>query len=172
MRTLLPLLIAAALSAQPTDIDGWGKIHWGMTLDQARTAYSVTAAPAANPYWTILTLPAVTIGNLHLDASAGAKQPSDRITQVRLSMFFGLSDSAPLAGPQDFETLRTLLIQKYGSHTRTATSESYGDVIQTVTWIFPHSTITLTLLQKQSAPDIGSVEVVYSQTEPNARDVL
>ena len=101
MRTLLALLLmATAASAQPTDIDGWGKIHWGMTLDEARTIYAITDAPVANPYWTTLTLPTVAIGDLHLRASAGAKQPSDRITQVRLWLSFGIPSSAPSPAPR------------------------------------------------------------------------
>jgi len=162
MRSLLPLLlIAAAGSAQPTDIEGWGQIHWGMTLDQVRALYP-RAKAESNPYWTTLTLDTVVTGDLRMRASASAKQPSDRVTQVRLWLSFGIPSSAPLAGPQDFETLRILLIQKYGGHTRTTITKRYGDVIQTVTRIFPHSTVTLSLTRAQASPSIGLVQLVYS----------
>ena len=37
MGLFLAAVIAAPVSGQPKDIDGWGNIRWGMTLEQAKT---------------------------------------------------------------------------------------------------------------------------------------
>ena len=44
------LSVGVALFAQVKDVDGWDKIKWGMTFEDARTAYGVNAAtkPGAN----------------------------------------------------------------------------------------------------------------------------
>jgi hypothetical protein len=43
MRTLLLFAVVIALGAmaQPKDVDGWGKIKWGMTIAEARAAYNL-----------------------------------------------------------------------------------------------------------------------------------
>ena len=155
--------LALALYAQPKDVLGWDKIQWGMTMAQARAAYGVDTQPESQDGWTLLKLNPVKIGGVEMGVQAGAHEGSDKITMVRLWSYFGLATSAPSAGAQDFDTLRTVLIQKYGdpASEETQHGENYR-LIRIVRWKFPSTSIAMTLEQSTSIPNIGNIILDYT----------
>ncbi len=162
----------AAGQEKPKDVDGWGKIKWSMTIADVRAAYNAQSQAETNEYWTNVTLDPVKVGDISMKASAGAKHGSERVTQVRLWLSFGLPSDPATAGFHDFDTLRTLLIQKYGSPINEETKREYGDPVKTVLWTFPSTSITLKLDQKASAPNLGTITLQYMATDKKALDVL
>jgi hypothetical protein len=156
----------------PQDINGWDKIRWGMTIAEARSAYDIHTDPEGTDNWTLLYLNPVKIGGVEMGVQVGArpggeKAPgSERITLVRLWSFFGLSSSAPLAGPHDFDTLKTTLTQKYGhpADEETKRGENFR-LIKTVLWTFPSTSILMTLEQSASLPNLGTIYLDYTATD-------
>jgi len=119
MKAALQLLAILALAGtllgqeKPKDIDGWDKIKWGMTLEQARTAHKITEPIKENEYWASLALNPVKVGDMQMSASAAAKRGTLETTQVTLVL--GFNEPGYDSG---FATLKTLLIQKYGPRAR------------------------------------------------------
>ncbi len=157
--------LAVALSAQPKpkDVDGWDKIKWGMTIAEARSVYRADTPPESNDNWTLLTLHPVKLGNVEMGVQIGARQGSDKITLVRLWSFFGLPSSPPLAGPRDFETLKTMLIQKYGppASEETKRGENFR-LLKDIHWAFPSTSVLLSLEQSASLPNLGNIFLEYT----------
>jgi hypothetical protein len=161
--------LAVALSAQPKpkdpapqDINGWDKIKWGMTIAEARSAYDIDSKPESKDNWTLLTLKPVKIDDVEMGFQVGAR-PGAKITLVRLWSFFGLPSSAPLAGPQDFDTLEAMLTQKYGppANQEAKRGENFR-LIKTVLWKFPSTSILMTLEQSASLPNLGNIYLDYT----------
>jgi hypothetical protein len=100
--------------------------------------------------------------------SGSDKTPSvEKITLVRLWSYFGLATSAPLAGPQDFDTLRTVLIEEYGHPTNEEVKRGENfRLIETVLWKFPSTAILMTLEQSSSLPNLGNIYLDYTATGP------
>ena len=111
---LIALGVALHGQSKPKDVDGWDEIKWGMTIAEARAAYDIGAEPQRNDTWTLLELNPVKIGDVEMGVQVGARHGTEKITEVTLWSGFGLPNSAPLAGPRDFDTLRNALVQKYG----------------------------------------------------------
>jgi len=156
-----------ALCAQtvPNDVSGWDKIKWGMTISAVRAAYSIDAQPTSADGWTLLTLAPVKIANVRMDVQVEAREGTDKITAVRLWSFFGLAGSAPQAGAQDFDALRTKLIQEYGQPAKEEMKRGENfHLIKTVLWTFPSSSILLTLEQSAALPNLGDIYVDYTAT--------
>jgi hypothetical protein len=171
---VLSCLLAAlpfALQGQPKpkDIEGWDKIKWGMTLAEARAAYPLDAEPQKNDTWTLLALDPVKIGDVELGVQVGARRGTEKITEVMLWSVFGLPNAAPSAGPRDFDTLRTALIQQYG---RPASEEEKrgenSHLIKTVLWTFPSTSIFLKLEQSASLPNLGNIYLDYTANAPQS----
>jgi hypothetical protein len=158
-------VLAVALYGQPKDVDGWDKIRWGMTIAEVRSAYHIDTQPESNDNWTLLKLNPVKMGGIELGVQVAARQSSSKITSVRLWSYFGLPSSPPSAGPQDFETLRTTLIQKYGRPTNEEAKRGENfRLIKTVSWNFPSTSILLTLEQSASLPNLGNIDLDYAAT--------
>lgn len=133
MKTILQLAasvtFAVALLGQapPKDVDGWGKIKWGMTVAQAKALYGAQAQASggandgAAKYVEKLVIKNFAVGDLMMDVSIETPTGSNLVKEVSLK----------LAGdpkPEDVEAirkysddsraaysyLRDLLIQKYG----------------------------------------------------------
>lgn len=155
--------IATGLSAQkPADIDGWDKIHWGMTIANARSAYNVDTQPEKTDDWTLLTLKPVQIAGVEMGVQVGARGGT-RITSVRLWSYFGLATSVPGAGAQDFDTLKIALIRQYGSPAKEEVNHGENfRLIKTVLWKFPSTSILMTLEQSTSLPNLGNIILEYS----------
>jgi hypothetical protein len=150
---------------KPQDIAGWDKIHWGMTIAQARSAYGIDSRAESNADWTLLTLNPVKMGEIKLSVQVGAKPPGEKITLVRLWLYFGLPTAPSSAGPQDFDTLRTMLVQKYGQPANE--EEKRGEnfrLIKSVLWTFPSTSILMSLEQSASLPNLGNIYLDYTAT--------
>jgi hypothetical protein len=150
----------------PQDITGWDKIKWGMTIPEIRSAYNIHTEPESKDDWTLLYLNPVKISGVEMGVQVGAREVAGKITLVRLWSFFGVPNAAPLAGPQDFDTLKTALIQKYGhpANEETRRGEN-GRLIKTVLWTFPSTSIVLTLEQSTSLPNVGTIYLDYTATD-------
>ena len=170
MRNILRLgaLIAFAFTltgqTPPKDVDGWGKIKWGMTIAEARAAYNVEVQPQTNEYWTFLRLESIKIGDIGMDADAAAKHGSEHIFNVVLTWIFSGHPEGP-SGSHGFDTLKTLLIQKYGLPVSDEKKREFGDPVREVLWTFPSTSILLKLGQV-------AVTVNYAATDKKALDVL
>jgi hypothetical protein len=173
LRSTITVALAVALMGQdkPKDIDGWGTIKWGMTLAEARSAYTVDKTES-NDYWTLLTLEPIKIGDIGMSVSVGAKHGTEKISKVSMWMYFGLSSSAQLAGPQDFDTLKTLLITKYGAPANEETKREGGDRVRTILWTFPSTSIVLKLNQSATSPNLGSILLDYAASDKKALDLV
>ena len=148
---------------QPKDIPGWDKIKWGMTIAEARAAYKLDAQPEKNNDWTLLKLNPVKIGNVEMGVQVGARHGTEKITSVTLWSYFGLANSAPSAGPQDFETLKTLLTQEFGPPANQKTERGLNfRSIKTVLWKFPSTSILMTMEQSASLPHLGNLIIEYT----------
>ncbi|HUE05480.1 MAG TPA: hypothetical protein VMR62_38410 [Bryobacteraceae bacterium] len=181
MKTTLQLGVILALLAgtldgggeKPKDVDGWGKIKWGMTLAEARAAYNADAPLDEGGYYTELKLKPIEIGNLEMNVTVWAKRGTDRISVVNLTY---LSLPEHRASPSEVETLKTLLTQKYGSPTGDETEIHDGLLGQsrtrTIVWAFPSATIHLTVFQFVEDPATGVIAIEYKATDKKALDVL
>ena len=167
------IAFAVALSGQipPKDVDGWGKIKWGMTLAEARSAYTVEKTET-NDYWTLLTLEPIKIDDIQMSVSVGAKHGTEKISKVKLWLYFGLADSAKFSGPQDFDTLKTLLIAKYGAPANDETKREDGDRVKTILWTFPSTSIVLMLKQSETSPNLGAIYLDYAASDKKALDLV
>lgn len=161
---LAALAVALYGQATPKDVDGWDKVKWGMTIAEARSAYGISAEPVSQDNWTLLDLNPVKVAGVQMGVQLGAKQgEAGKVSLVRLWSFFGLPSSPPLAGAQDFDTLKSALVQKYG-HPATE-EEQRGEnfrLLKTVHWTFPSTSILLSLEQSSSLPNIGNIYLDYT----------
>jgi hypothetical protein len=175
MRVACQLFVAAVFSiallgqTPPRDVDGWGKIKWGMTIADASQLY-VIDRHEDNNLWTQLIAQPIDVGDITLRVSLGAKHGSEQMSRVRLSMNFGLRDSAPTASAKDFDTLKTQLIQKYGPPIDGETRTEGTDGIRMFLWTFPSTSIRLTLTAGQN--NSGHIELEYSATDQKALEAL
>ena len=145
-------------------MDGWGKIRWGMTIADASQAY-VIDRHEDNDSWSQLIAQPVMIGDITMRVSIAARHGSEQISRVRLSENFGGKN-----GADDFDTLKTQLIQKYGPPIDGETRTEGTDNIRTFLWTFPSTSIRLTL--KQGPNSQGRIEVEYNATDKTALDLL
>src|ERR1041385_7670763 len=95
------------------DVNGWGKIIWGMTLADAGRAYVINRHDD-NETWSQLLAEPVEVGDITLRVAIGARHGSEQVSRVRLWTNIGAGDAAQSAGARDFDTLKIQLIQKYG----------------------------------------------------------
>jgi hypothetical protein len=156
--------LAGILSAQkPADIDGWDKVQWGMTVNQVRTAYAVDAQAQTQDGWMLLQLQPVMIAGVEMGVQVGAREAGGKVSSVRLWSYFGIPNSNPKASGQDFDTLRTFLMRKYGTPVKEdVTRGENGRFVKTVTWKFPSTTAVLTLEQSASLPNLGKIFLEYT----------
>jgi hypothetical protein len=148
---------------KPKDVDGWDKVKWGMTIADARSAYGIDTQPESKDNWTLLQLHPIKMGNVELGVQLGARTDNGKITSIRLWSFFGAPNSAPNASPQDFDTLRTFLIQKYGHPANEeVTRGDNNHLVKTVRWNFPSTSIVMTLEQSAILPNVGTIYIEYT----------
>jgi hypothetical protein len=153
--------------ARPKDIDGWDKIKWGMTIAEAASTYGIAAQPETKDNWTLLQLNPAKIAGVEMGVQVGARESAGKISLVRLWSFFGLPSSPPSASAQDFDTLRTLLIQKYGppANEETRRGENFR-LMKRISWKFPSTSILMSLEQSASLPNLGTIYLDYTATAP------
>lgn len=162
---LAALSLAVDGQPKPKDVDGWDKVKWGMTVAEVRSAYGIDAQPESKDRWTLLQLNPVKISGVEMAVQVGARQGGGKVSFVRLSSYFGLPSSPPRAGAQDFDTLRTALIQKYGdpASEETTRGENFR-LLKTVLWTFPSTSVQMKLEQSSSLPNLGNIFLEYTAT--------
>jgi hypothetical protein len=166
------ILVAVAgavtpLSAQgPRDVQGWAKLTWGMSNDQALAAYAgqIKQNPRGSRHgitdrFTIMSLIA---DDLELEAAVATPDDSDQVIRVILT---------PAHEPHDpryvhdrryyYDRLLIFLVEKYGSPTFTDVSGEEKLHL----WAFPSTTITLFLRG-------DTLAVGYLAVNASAHDVL
>jgi hypothetical protein len=155
-------MFAVALlgQAQSRDVDGWGKIHWGMTIADASQAYMIERHED-NDRWSQLIAQPIMIGDITMRVSIAAKHGSEQVSRVRLSTN---------SGAEDFDTLKAQLIQKYGPPIDGETRTDASNSIRTFLWTFPSTSIRLTLTQGPNGQ--ARIEVEYNATDKTAVDAL
>ena len=141
--------------ALPKDVDGWGKVKWGMPVAQARTLYASEIKEDIKLHDSLiaLKLEKVKVGNL--DMGALLEVSGERINGVELSIF-GLGGEARESA---YNTLKAMLIDKYGG----ATTDNQKS---TAIWVFPSTLITLETV------GTGILDITYKQSDKKAKDVL
>jgi hypothetical protein len=176
---------AVALSGQtpPKDVTGWDKIKWGITLTDVRTAYNLPATakewpgaaahcgdypiayclPDRGPY---IGIDPIEIGTIKMtDITVQAGYGSTKVVSVQLADFAGATGRGN--GISDFDTLKTLLIQKYGSPANQETKrDDIGASVTTVLWTFPSTSILLSLRER------SVIYLEYKATDKKALDKL
>jgi len=153
---ILLMFVAVALIGQtpPKDVDGWGKVKWGMTLGEAKAAVGSDSVDVGE----------VKLG-VHLYA---ARSEPDRynaltkpIAEVELSTLLAKSD--------DYNNLKTLLIQKYGKPISEDRKRDGEATDSRSVWIFPSTIIRLGGRDFQGH---SLVEVTYQPVDKKAKDAL
>jgi hypothetical protein len=168
--------------AKPNDVYGWDKVKWGMTLAEVRSVYTSRTSeespgrfaecsdvpvhnclPDRGPHIDLLD--PVEIGDIKMDATVQAGYGSTNVASVQLADLAGSLRSGN--GIRDFDILKTLLIQKYGSPADQETKrDEIGTRVTTVLWAFPSTAILLSLREDTV------VYLEYKATDRKALDKL
>jgi hypothetical protein len=168
-----------AALVQPKDVDGWGKIKWGMTVAQAKAAYgAIMQDRSGNPIEgvklvTRLSVDNLTINDMGISVHIETPQDVDRIERV--SMTLNVAGKRPNEARAIYETTRNTLTQKYGNPTRIEGRPSGPIAVVTSTvWIFPSTIIDL---EWQEVPtgmsgELKFLDLYYIATDKKAMDVL
>lgn len=124
----LPLV----MGQPPKDVDGWGKVKWGMSVVQARTAYGNEIRYDVRLHDGLigLRLNNVKVGTLEMGALLQVS--GERINGAELSII-GISGSER---DNAYNNLKAMLIDKYGAAT-------IDDPKTRTIWVFPSTLITL-----------------------------
>lgn len=145
--------------ATPRDVEGWGKIKWGMSIADASRAYVINRHED-NEFWSELIAEPIEFYDFKLRVAIGARHGSEQISRVRM-----WANST-----QEFDSLKTLLIEKYGPPIDGESRSEGTDAIRTFLWTFPSTSIRLTTRQDQKAQ--GRIDLVYLATDQQALDAL
>jgi len=179
--TLTVVGVVIAQSLPPEDVPGWNIIKWGMTVDDARKALGDKAQTSTEEPGAAfvdiekLVIKDLPVGDLVAECGIYTKRNSDVVTSV--SLMFGKVEEPPSTRERSFDTLKRLLIEKYGqpkSEDRKAEPNSFGrgqDVSSTVLWVFPSTSITL-LRHESIAYSDGYVTLTYRAADTKAKSVL
>jgi hypothetical protein len=147
-KTSAALSLSLALVAQtsaPKDVNGWGKLKWGMSLAEAK---AITPQHVTVDQFELT----ITLYPSHSDSKKLGKIDLDRL----------LNDDP--AGT--YNSLKTLLIQKYGQPTNQERQDSGGKTRNTTVWIFPSTIITLDTYGTEG------VEILYEPSNAKTADAL
>jgi hypothetical protein len=91
-----------------------------------------------------------------------------------MSVGFGGHNSKS-SGPGDFDTLKTLLIQKYGAPVSDQSTRENDSRVKTALWTFPSTSIELTLIWLDTSAgiqNIGTILLHYTAPDKKAMDNL
>ena len=162
------LLSGVALAGEPADTHGWGKVKWGMTLDDVQKVY-----PEAKPYqpktenerdWlkasdeTVLEIPSIDLAHTKFEVNFLAQGPDKQIMMVEIYSRAGVTE-------RTFAELEKRLKLDHGEPA--STSDKGGWVERT--WMLPSTKIELWFhgtLQKEP-PAAG---ISYSPVVKGTRD--
>jgi hypothetical protein len=174
-------VVAFGQILHPKDVDGWGKIKWGMTLPEVRALYAIEKEESSQ-YADFLTIKPVQIGEVPMDTTLIAKHGSNRIflappdgfdrrvSSVSLFYAFGLPSDTRKGSAQDFDDIRTLLTHKYGNPSSDENKVEYGDSVEVALWVFPSTSIDLKVTKKGYG--LGMIMLRYIGVDKNALDSL
>ncbi len=162
---LLTAIALPLLPAQPKDLnrdrdaDGFGNIKWGMTVAEAKAAFSGLREPdrselISGAFEERLIQPVLMIGSVEMTVSIQTKSSSDLITRIvlKLAPFVQHRKSA-------FQFLSNNLTHNYGkpSHHDTRMKE------ETEVWALPSTTITLSW-REEAAGKLRVLDITYEAT--------
>jgi hypothetical protein len=103
------------------------------------------------------------MAGVEMGVQVSARAGTDKITAITLWSYFGLVNSASSAGPQDFDTLKTLLSQEYGPPAEEKAERGLNfRSIKTVLWKFPSTSVQMTMEQSASLPHLGNLIIEYT----------
>jgi hypothetical protein len=164
MKTAVRLYLAGVfaitlLGQAPRDVPGWGKIRWGMSIADANQAYVINRHED-NEVWSELIAEPIEFYDFKLRVAIGARHGSEQISRVRLWT----------NATQEFDTLKTLLIQKYGPPIDGETRNEGADTVRTFLWTFPSTSIRMTLSEDQK--NQGRIDLEYLATDRQALEAL
>lgn len=146
MRTLLIVAFAMVAVCQPKDVDGWGPVHWGMTVDEAA---KVTGGVVIEKS-VLLNRKVVATGD-YGEVSMGTLRHSNL---VRVIMVIPEAQNTPASRDTAFQALRAELVAKYGHPNST---RMYFDL-----WEFHSTKIQLSTLSPYGEPD-APVNVIFTR---------
>ena len=165
---LIALLSLSCFAGRPDDVHGWDRVNWNMTLAEVSAVYRPTEPATRSQYGINQPIPSVHVGEIVMRASVSTGASTENASQVVMLSVFGQPASDPRASASDFETLKSLLIEKYGHPTTEETHIERG--VKSVTWIFPSTTINLEITGAES--NHGYIVLIYSATDHKALDAL
>ncbi len=144
-----------------------------MTIDQARSAYDIQEPLEVNELWIHLTLPKVSIADVDMHVDASAKRAGRKVAIVDIWQYFGLKESPPFVTPrQQFDALKTLLLQKYGQNAAEESVREYDNEVVRDRWIFPSTVITLEVSTAPAAPNLGKVHLKYEPSDKKSLEII
>jgi hypothetical protein len=177
---VLLMAFAVVAAVQPRDVDGWGKIKWGMTVAQVRAAYGGQAEspdgesrddknPDKDKFVDRLIIKKLTVGDTEMNASIASLSGSDRIVRV------SLSPTAPLltvgSGGAAYQDLKTSLTRKYGRPSSVDKEDDDQIIAYSAKWIFPSTEIILSWIEVKQVGH-GVLNLIYTSADKKALDVL
>ena len=171
---LSPLLESPWGQTKPNDVDGWGKIKWGITVAEAKAALGEQASgPTEVPGRNDILIERIVIRDfliedLHCKVSIQSKRNSEVISAV--DILVGDMRDPPFSRESAFDSLKKLLIEKYGSPKNEDRKVEGRDVKSLVFWTFPSTAISLR--RSEGRYGYGYVAVYYEAVDKKALDVL
>jgi len=164
------MIAASATADEP--IAGWDRARWGMSISEIQTAY-----PAAKPhkretydfggrkYYSDLALSDIHVGGYNLTVQF-LMDSSDTLAAVKLEKDF---DKNMSGGKIAYETLKELLIQKYGPPTTEKSEPTEHSRSLSCIWHSPNAQIRLNY---HSTPLIHLCFVNVTYAKPGDTDKL
>lgn len=187
--SLIVLGIALLGQAPPKDVNGWGKIKWGMTVAQIKALYGAQVQDSdgsggnSADYIEKLVIKGFAIGDDNMDVSVNIDPKSKLIKEVSFSL---AASSMPIKETGDnllrqahvqklarsvtYAHLKDSLTQKYGRPT-SEEKESNGSGDTFATWMFPSTVIRLYLAEATNI-EFGILRLRYTATDKKALDKL
>ena len=178
---VLAVLLASALIAQaqdatpikPTpDVFGWGKIKWGMSIQEARGVVAEFASQPVEPpgpnfvLVDRIMLKDVPIGDITCRIAIQAKRNSETVTAVTIHAIAHAIEQRSEA----FDTLKKLLIEKYGQPKSEDRRREARNTLAVSLWSFPSTSIALRRLEGPYG--IGYVVVEFSSVNKKSLDAM
>jgi hypothetical protein len=158
-----------------TDVIGWNKVTWRMTVVQAKRLFTVEDITEPEGELTQGRYPVrfvvnnIDIGGIPCSASIETDRNTDSIAGVALKPAKDFQE-LPQLRASAFAKLKELLIQKYGKPKSDDQRQENGDINSQVLWSFPATTIEL--YRSEGRYDLGYVLLMYHAVDKQAQDVL
>ncbi len=172
----LLLITASVAVCQSSDVQGWTRIKWGMTVSEAREAFrgQVSDPRVATPPDAILVdrfiVTGLQIGRITAEAAIQTERDSNQVVAVRIRATGPMATA--LARTSTYSTLKHLLITKYGTPQNEDHSPyGSGGTDSRVLWLFPSTSITLRWSEMANGEN-GFVTIKYEALDRNALDAL